>query len=230
MSRNSEKQKHQEEGAIKSPATEASEATTAETGAAENKIHIHTAEAECADTDSAVDFKATISKLEAELSDLKDQYLRKAADFENYRKRMVREKQDAIDFANQNLLLDIIPVLDDFERAMKAAEASLEAGAENSSVLDAFRSFLDGIKLIERRLVSELENKWSLVRFESAGQPFDPNRHEAMMMEKDASVTEPTVKEDFIRGYTLKERIVRAAKVSVVMPSEDAGQDTASEE
>ncbi|MDR0624449.1 MAG: nucleotide exchange factor GrpE, partial [Treponema sp.] len=58
-----------------------------------------------------------IADLEAQLADAKDQYLRKAADFENFRKRMIREKQDAIDFANQALLLDLIPIIDDFERA-----------------------------------------------------------------------------------------------------------------
>jgi molecular chaperone GrpE len=68
--------------------------------------------------DAAIELKARIASLEAETSNLKDQYLRKAAEFENFRKRMNKEKQDAIDFANQSLLLDLVPVIDDLERAI----------------------------------------------------------------------------------------------------------------
>ncbi|MDR1177743.1 MAG: nucleotide exchange factor GrpE [Spirochaetaceae bacterium] len=152
-----------------------------------------------------------IASLSAALADLNDQYLRKAADFENFRKRMNREKQDAIDFANQNLLLDLIPVIDDFERAIKSAESSRD-----------FDSFYEGIGMIEKRLVSQLESKWGLVRFDSAGAPFDPGRHEAIMMEKNAEVTEPTVAEDFLKGFLLKDRVIRSAKVKVLMPADKA--------
>lgn len=152
---------------------------------------------------------AKVASLEAEISNLKDQYLRKAAEFENFRKRMNKEKQDAIDFANQSLLLDLIPVIDDFERAIKSSEAGRD-----------YDTLHEGISLIEKRLVSQLENKWGLVRFDSAGEAFDPNRHEAIMMEKTAEVAEPTVAEDFLKGYALKERIVRSAKVKVHMPLE----------
>lgn len=163
------------------------------------------------ETDS---LREKLASLEAELANLKDQYLRKAADFDNYRKRMVREKQDAIDFANQSLLLDLIPVIDDFERAIKASETT-----------DDKASFVDGIRMIERRLVSELESKWGLKRFDSAGQEFDPNRHEALMVEKTDKVENPTVKEDFVKGYLLKERVVRAAKVSVLMPQKGGSSE-----
>lgn len=154
---------------------------------------------------------AKIASLEAENSNLKDQYLRKAAEFENFRKRMTKEKQDAIDFANQSLLLDLIPVIDDFERAIKSSEVARD-----------YATLHEGIGLIEKRLVSQLEAKWGLVRFESAGKPFDPNRHEAIMVEKMGDVTEPTVGEDFLRGYTLKDRVVRSAKVKVLMPADEA--------
>ncbi|MDR0786041.1 MAG: nucleotide exchange factor GrpE [Treponema sp.] len=155
---------------------------------------------------------ARVAQLEAENAALKDQYLRKAADFENFRKRMTREKQDAIEFANQSLLLDIVQVIDDFERAIKSAETSQD-----------FQSFLNGVNMIENRLSSELENKWGLKRFNSAGELFDPNRHEALMMEKSTDVTEATVVEDLVKGYTLKDRVIRAAKVKVAMPELRAG-------
>ncbi len=159
---------------------------------------------------------AKIASLEAENSALKDQYLRKAADFENFRKRMNREKQEAIDFSNQALLLDLIPIIDDFERAIKSSETARD-----------YDNLHEGISLIERRLVTQLEAKWGLVRFDSTGERFDPNRHEAIMMEKVGEVQEPTVGEDFQRGYLLKDRVVRCAKVKVLMPLEEAGADGA---
>jgi molecular chaperone GrpE len=152
-----------------------------------------------------------LADLEAQLAEAKDQYLRKAADFENFRKRINREKQEAIDFANQNLLLDLIPIIDDLERAIKSVE-------NTGSVSQDFQSLYEGIGMIEKRLVSQLEHKWGLKRFDSAGETFDPNRHEAIMADKSPDVTEATVQEDLIKGYILKDRIVRSAKVKVLMP------------
>jgi molecular chaperone GrpE len=154
-----------------------------------------------------------ITALEAKIAEANDQYLRKAAEFENFRKRMNREKQEAIDFANQTLLLDLIPIIDDLERAKKSAENTGAASPE-------FTSLYEGIGLIEKRLVSQLENKWGLKRFDSAGETFDPTRHEAIMMEKSAEISEPLVEEDFIKGYILKDRVIRSAKVKVLMPEE----------
>jgi molecular chaperone GrpE len=158
-----------------------------------------------------------IVSLEAKLAEANDQFLRKAADFENFRKRMNREKQDAIDFANQALLLDLIPVIDDFERAIKAAETVLAKDATQD-----FTNLYEGISMTEKRFLSLLENKWGLKRFDSAGEIFDPNRHEAIMVDKSADTAEPTVQEDFLKGYTLKDRVVRSAKVKVLMPGASA--------
>ena len=152
--------------------------------------------------------------LETKLAELNDQYLRKAADFENFRKRMNKEKQELVDFSNQNLLLDLLPVIDDFERAIKSAQTSQD-----------FTSFYEGIIMIEKRLITDLENKWGLKRFDSEGQPFDPNRHEALQMEKAAGIQEAVVKDDFVKGYLLKDRVIRFAKVKVLVPEETpAGQ------
>jgi molecular chaperone GrpE len=145
--------------------------------------------------------------LAAQLAETRDQLLRRAADFENFRKRVNHEKQMAIEYANQSLLLDIIPIIDDFERALQAAEGSRD-----------FATFLEGVTMIEKRLTSQLESKWGLKRFNSAGEPFDPNRHEALMVEKSPDVSEAIVQEDLIRGYSLKDRVIRAAKVKVLMP------------
>ena len=157
------------------------------------------------------------AELEVKYAELNDQYLRKAADFENFRKRMIKEKQDLLDFSNQNLLLDLLPIIDDFDRAIKSAETSKD-----------FASFYEGIIMIEKRLATDLENKWGLKRFDSGGQPFDPNRHEALQMEKAAGISETVVKDDFVKGYTLKDRVIRFAKVKVIVP-ESSSPETAGE-
>jgi len=157
--------------------------------------------------------KDKVAELEAKASEANDNLLRKAADFDNYRKRMNIEKQRQIEFANESLLLDVITVIDDFERAIQSAESN-----EELTALPAGKAMLDGITMIEKSFTSQLESKWGLKRFASAGGAFDPNIHEAVFVEKSGDVSEPTVTEDFVRGYMLKDRVIRAAKVKVVMP------------
>ena len=170
----------------------------------------------------AADSGGGLADMEARLAELNDQFLRKAADFENFRKRTMREKQEITDFANQSLILDLLPVIDDFERAIKSAQTSL-AGQASLAGQDSkdFASFYEGIMMIEKRLITVLENKWGLKRFNSEGEIFDPNRHEAIQMEKSADVHEAVVKEDYLKGYLLKDRVIRFAKVKVLMPEED---------
>lgn len=166
---------------------------------------------ETQDTETEADnltLKARVAELEAELSELKEQYLRKQADFENSRKRMQREKEDAIAFANKQLLLDMVAIIDDFERAIQSAEESRD-----------FDSFHDGIVLIEKQLVGMLERKWALKRFESAGEPFDPQCHEALMTEEVPDHEQSMVLEDFQKGYMLNDKVLRAAKVKVSVPA-----------
>jgi molecular chaperone GrpE len=169
------------------------------------------------------ELEAQLAKKDAELAESRDQFLRKAADFENFRKRMIREKQDAIDFANQSLLLDLIPILDDFDRALESAGSAAEGkgrtGEETAGTppMD-LKSFYEGFEMITRRFSSTLETKWGLKAYASAGEPFDPNRHEALMVEKSAEAPEQIVQLDLLKGYTLKDRVIRSAKVKVLVP------------
>jgi molecular chaperone GrpE len=139
---------------------------------------------------------------------------------------MNREKQDAIDFANQSLILDLIPIIDDFERAIKAAETAIANIPAGGDISRDFNALYEGISMTEKRLLTQLENRWGLKRYDSAGESFDPNLHEAVMMEKSADITEAVVQEEWSKGYTLKDRVIRPAKVKVLMP-EDPGQDAA---
>ena len=155
----------------------------------------------------APDPESLISQLQDELAELKEQILRKSADFDNYRKRMQREKEEFASYANRELLLDIVPIIDDFERAIKSGEESQD-----------FTAFHGGIVMIEKQFTSMLERKWRLVRFDSAGEEFDPQRHEAMMTEEVAGHEHSVVLEDFQKGYMLHDRVLRPAKVKVSMP------------
>lgn len=146
-------------------------------------------------------------QLNHELSELKDQYLRKQADFDNFRKRLVRDKEESIQFANKKILEDLVPVIDDFERAIKSSEDSKD-----------FQLLHDGIQLIEKQLVSMLEKKWGLIRFDSLDQEFDPQKHEAVSAEPREGDDGQKVIEEYQKGFLLNDRVLRTAKVKVSMP------------
>lgn len=161
-----------------------------------------------------------IESLKDENEKLKDQYLRKAADFENYRKRVIKEKQEAIDYANSNILLDMIGIIDDFERAIKAGDETSDVAA-----------FKDGIVMIKDKLVSVLDSKYGLTGYDSLNTPFNPEIHEALGRVIDPGVKEPVVGEEYLRGYRLKDRVIRSAKVMVKMPGnpEEKPEETKAE-
>jgi molecular chaperone GrpE len=151
-----------------------------------------------------------LAAVREELSVVNDKYLRKLADDANFRKRMAREKEDGQRFALSTLLGDLIPVLDDFDRAIASAETQKDYGILH-----------DGVALIKRRLGSILETKYGLSRFESLDKPFDPNRHEAVAMVQGGPEDgeEAVVAEEFLPGYGLHDRVLRTAKVRVRMPA-----------
>lgn len=156
--------------------------------------------------DADVRLERKVQALEEENSDLKDKLLRKAADFENFRKRMFREREEASRYANSALLTDLITTIDDFERAIRSAEESRD-----------FSAFLEGVVLIEKQLVEKLERSWNLKRFSSQGEPFDPTRHEAVLR-TEGETEGPVVAEEYQKGYFLHERVIRPAKVKVMVP------------
>jgi molecular chaperone GrpE len=153
-----------------------------------------------------------ISALESENADLKDKSLRKQADFENFRKRMLREREEASRYANASLLMDLIGLVDDFERAIRSAEESRD-----------FPTFLQGISMIEKQFLEMLESRWGLKRFTSVGEGFDPNRHEAVLRVEGPADARPTVVEEYQKGYFLHERVLRPSRVKVMVPGIDGG-------
>lgn len=133
-----------------------------------------------------------------------DKCLRLQADFENTRKRLEREKQEFIKFANEGIILELLIILDDLERAVVLAESKHQD----------FPAFLKGAEIILAHLY-ELLKEYGIKPIEAQGKIFDPAFHEALMQVEDATMPEHTVIEELQKGYLLNDRVVRTAKVKV---------------
>lgn len=147
-----------------------------------------------------------IEALTKENAELKDQLLRRAADFDNYRKRMIKEKQDALDYGTSSLLKDLLESIDNFDRTLEASKTASDV-----------QSIVDGIKMVNSSLVSMLENKYGLAGYGVAGDVFNPEEHEAIGSMQ-GPVAEPVLQAVYLKGYKLKNKIIRHAKVMVTMP------------
>lgn len=144
--------------------------------------------------------------LEKENADLKDQLLRRAADFDNYRKRMIKEKAETAEYANANLLADLLESLDNFDRTVEVSATATDVN-----------SVVEGIKMINSNLVKMLEDKYGLNGYGKEGDEFNPDEHEAIgRIEED--VEKETLKQVYLKGYKLKDKIIRHAKVMVSVP------------
>jgi molecular chaperone GrpE len=160
--------------------------------------------------DSSVDETASmadyeVSQLQSELADLRDRSTRTLADFDNYRKRIERERRDDKRFAALESLRDFLGVIDNLERAL-ASEGSAE-------------DLKAGVELIHRQML-DLLSTYGVARVEAEGQPFDPAVHDAVTRHEDPDVEVPTVSNELQSGYTMHERLLRPAIVRVAMPPE----------
>lgn len=147
-----------------------------------------------------------IAELEAQIEQMKKDALYKAAENDNWRKRMLQQKEDAVAYANESLLSDLLDSLDNFDRTLDAAKDVKEA-----------KPIVDGIKLTNKSLVSMLENKYNLVAFGKEGDDFDPELHEAIGMQE-GDVKKEQLLQVYLKGYKLKDRVIRHAKVMVIKP------------
>jgi molecular chaperone GrpE len=152
-----------------------------------------------------------IEKLKRENEKLKDQLLRKVAEFENYRKRTERDVTLIISNANERLILQILPVLDDMERFLKATNntSTETVSEENSLKMDKMKQ---GIELIYNKFTKILEAQ-GVKAIESVGKTFDVDLHEALMQIENSQYEPNTVIEEHEKGYTLNDKVIRHAKV-----------------
>lgn len=149
------------------------------------------------------ELKSQVKQLEKELEVLNDKYVRLAAEFDNFKKRKEREFKNILQTANRDVFLELLPVIDDFERSLNTKTRK-----------QSLKSFREGVELIYKKLITILQ-KFGLEAIESLDHPFDPELHEAMMQvevkEKDSNI----IVEEVQKGYKLNDFVLRHAKVIV---------------
>lgn len=157
-----------------------------------------------------------LERLQAEVQQFREQYLRKLADFENYRRRQERDMADFRRLSHADLVKECLPVLDNLERAL---EVSDEGGS----------GFKDGVELILRQLKDVLA-RFGLEEIDPRAQQFDPTYHEAVQRQEVEGLDGPTVVQVLLKGYQLHERLLRPAMVVVGVPAAGGRPDANSEE
>ena len=152
-----------------------------------------------------------VEALKAQVAEKHDSLLRALAETDNARRRAQRDREDYLRYANESLLRDLIPVLDNFDRALAAARAAGDASG-----------VLEGVELIQRELLRVLERA-GVSRYSAVGVPFDPTRHEAVARVVSLEAKPDTVVSETLPGYALHGRVLRPALVAVAAaPGEDA--------
>lgn len=149
-----------------------------------------------------------------EVIDYKDKYLRQLAEVENARKRMQKEKQEAVRYAIDNLLSDIIAPLDSLENALKCADG-MSGDVKNWAM---------GFQMILAQFHDVLKNE-GVEAFVSVGKTFDPHMHEAVEMEERDDVSEGTILQEYVKGYRCGDRIIRPARVKVAKIKKEEGEN-----
>lgn len=152
-----------------------------------------------------------IVELEIKVNELQDKLLRKAAEFENYRRRTENDQLNLLSFAAESFITKILPVIDDFERSL-----------DHISDTDSAEAIKEGIILVYEKLIKILDEQ-GVKKMDSVGKPFNVDYHDALMQIKDDTVPAHTVVEEVEKGYTYKDKVIRHAKVIV---SEDAGEES----
>lgn len=144
-----------------------------------------------------------MSALQAEIDQLNDKFLRLTAEYQNYRKRVEKEKTDIFKYGTEKLFVDMLPIMDNFERALSAAEQ------ENSD-----SKVVEGVKMIKKSL-DELFEKNGVKKIEALNQPFDPIKHHAVMTVESDEAENEQVLEVFQDGYILNDKVIRPSMVKV---------------
>lgn len=179
--------------------------------AEEEKLAEEAASSETGETEDSVseldELKAKVKELENQLLDAKDKALREAAETENYKKRLHADKESAVKFANEALIKDLLDPLDNFSRAIEAAEQTKD-----------FDKMREGVVMVEDQIQTILKNNWGLEVYSPEGEDFDPSVMEACMVQEQDGLDKEKVLQVFMKGYKLHGKVVRAAKVMVGKP------------
>jgi molecular chaperone GrpE len=164
------------------------------------------------DADAADKSEAKIAELEVQLEEWQDKLLRKAAEFENYKRRTENDQFNLINYAAESFIIKLLQVVDDFERSM-----------EHIDDIDNNKAVKKGIKLVYEKLL-KLLNEQGVKKMQTKGEPFNVDYHDALMQRKDDSVPPHTVLEEVESGYLYRDKVIRHAKVIVSEESSDDNQ------
>ncbi len=159
-------------------------------------------------TDAGQGVEEKLAAAQEEIAGFRDKMLRAAAEFDNYKKRMERDRNAAMKYAGEHILRDILPVVDNLERALSQGVIPGVSAEQNLAAL------LEGVQLTLKSLLATLE-KFEVKPVESVGQPFNPNIQEALTMEASDVVPASHVLAEFEKAYYYKDRLLRVAKVIV---------------
>ncbi|HTM07235.1 MAG TPA: nucleotide exchange factor GrpE [Verrucomicrobiae bacterium] len=160
------------------------------------------------ESDESEKLRRQLEAKELEAKENRDRLLRQAADLDNYKKRATREKTDAIRYANESLVKDLLPVLDNLERALGYAE-----GGGNGKPL------LDGIEMVRKDFI-EILGRHGVSQISAIGERFDPAKHEAVAQVESEQQDPYTVIDEYRKGYYLLDRLLRPAQVTVAKAPE----------
>ena len=159
-----------------------------------------------------------INQLETEVLEFKDKLLRKAAEFENYKRRTENDQMNLLTYAAESFIKKLLPVVDDFERSLQHIEDAQD--------IDAIKQ---GIKLIYDKLM-KIFHEQGVKKIDSVGKHFDVEYHEALMQRADDSVESHTVLDELEKGYTYNDKVIRHAKVIVSEEKSSADEETENDE
>jgi Molecular chaperone GrpE (heat shock protein) len=146
---------------------------------------------------------ARIAELERQVEEHQQRYLRAQADFDNFRRRTAKEREELAQYATMKLITQLLPVVDNFERAISAAKQNND-----------FEALSKGVEMVSRQFNQVLEQE-GLKPMEAVGEPFNPEFHQAVMQEQSADHEEGIVLEELQKGYMLKDKVIRPAMVKV---------------
>ncbi len=163
------------------------------------------------------ELKATIEKLEAERDEMKDKFIRKVAEFDNYKRRTEQEQQNLFRYAGEQLAVKILPVVDDLERSLQHADDTAD-----------IKTFVQGVQMIYDKFVKILNNQ-GITKMQSVGTAFNVAFHDALMQMPSAEAAPNTVLQEVLPGYLYKDKVLRHAQVIVSAESEETPADTQNE-
>ncbi|MED0674821.1 nucleotide exchange factor GrpE [Aneurinibacillus thermoaerophilus] len=187
--------KQEEQGAEPTEFSQSEEAANVEEAAVE--------QAEAVEVPREQELQAQIQQLQAEKDELYNKYLRAQADLQNFRIRVNREKEQMMKYQSQRVIEALLPVVDNFERAIAASKDAKDASA-----------LAEGIEMVFRQLQQVLEQE-GVTTVPGVGEPFDPNMHQAVMQEESDEYESGIIIEEFQKGYKLKDRVIRPSMVKV---------------